>query len=590
MTVDGPNDTTYPQEQSTPRRRWWTRPRTWVLIVLLWCSLALVCIAIAGIDLLAGRDAAFEARAVSLEEVVDGGSMEPLRTAHRRFDRARFLLDLPVVAPFRFVPVAGRQLRSVTALSGAGARVAAVGIEGVEGARQVLERPPNTGPERIDRVKRLGALASRLGQQLASVDLGPSEGLFSPLAEARAELADELDGLRTGLRRGGAGASTLADLLQGPRSYLVLAANNAEMRAGAGMFLQVGRLVTSEGRFELTEMGSVNDVAVPPGSVPLEGDMQGRWGWLNPSSDWRNLMLSPRFPASADLAARMWAAAGRPAADGVLALDAVALSAIVTATGPVTVGDREISGGEVVQELLREQYVRRPELTQRDERREELAGIATAAIRALDENDWKPVTLARELAQAVAGRHILAWARDSSANDGWQVAEVDGALSAESMMVALLNRGGNKLDPFVTVEADLALSREDDATDGTLRIRLKNDTPPGEVPYIAGPHYGLPLSPGEYLGLLTVVLPGSTESANFEGVERLAVAGPDGPTRVIGYEFQLLPGQEHTAVLRFRLPGDERALTVEPSARVPEIAWAFRSERWKDSQARRIIW
>ena len=590
MTVDEPNDDTAPPAPTTPRRRWWRRPRNWFLIALVWCALAFAAMGMAAVDLLAGRDAAVEARALSLEEVVDGRSIAPLRTAYRRFDRARFLLDLPVVVPFRFVPVAGRQLRSVTALSGAGAEVAAAGIEGVESARQVLERPPNTGPERIDRVRRLGALASRLGGRLESVDLGPSAGLFSLLAEARTELADDLEGLRTGLRRGGAGASAVADLLQGPRSYLVLAANNAEMRAGAGMFLQVGRLVTSEGRFQLTEMGSVNDVVIPPGSVPLEGDVQGRWGWLNPNTDWRNLMLSPRFPSSADLATRMWAAAGRPPVDGVLVLDPVALAAIVTATGPVTVGERQIGGGDVVQELLHEQYVRRPDLTQRDERREELAGIATAAIRALDENDWKPATLARELAKAVAGRHVLAWARDSAANEGWRVAGVDGAMSADSAMVAVLNRGGNKLDPFMAVDAELSLSREDGSTAGTLRIRLKNNTPAGEVPYIAGPHYGLPLSPGEYLGLLTVVLPGGAQSAEFEGVERLAVAGPDGPTRVIGYEFRLLPGQEHTAVLHFRLPGDSRSMTVEPSARVPEIAWKFESEMWKDNEAHQVFW
>ncbi|MBW3537687.1 MAG: DUF4012 domain-containing protein [Actinobacteria bacterium] len=589
MTVGGKDESVL-VDPPIERKPWWRRPRTWVLVVLLWCVVAFAAIAVAAVDLLAGRDAASEARDLSLEEVVDGGSIAPLRTAHQRFDRASFLLDLPPVVPFRFFPVAGRQLRSVTALAAAGSEISAVGIEGVESAREVLSRAPNSGPERIDRVRRLGGLASRLGERLSSVGLGPSESLASPLEEARGQLADDLDRLQTGLRRGGAGATTLADLLQGPSSYLVLAANNAEMRAGSGMFLQVGRLVTADGRFSLTEMTSVHDVVVPPGAVALGGDMKERWGWLNPNIEWANLMLSPRFPVSADLAARMWAAAGRPEVDGVLALDPVALSAIITATGPVTVGDRQIGGDEVVQEILHDQYVRRPELAQADERREELAGIATAAVRALDEQDWKPATLARGLAEAVAGRHVLAWAKDDSANEGWQLAGVSGALTTDSMMVALLNRGGNKLDPFMAVDAELTLSSQESHTDGTLRIRLKNNTPAGEVPYIAGPHFGLPLAPGEYLGLLTVTLPGATESADFEGIDQFAVAGPDGPTRVIGYEFRLLPGQEHAAVLRFRLPRPHGSLTVEPSARVPQVEWRWGSDSWKDAGAHEIIW
>ena len=184
----------------------------------------------------------------------------------------------------------------------------------------------------------------------------------------------------------------------------------------------------------------------------------------------------------------------------------------------------------------------------------------------------------------------MAWARDETENGGWQEAGVNGAMTPDSMMVALLNRGGNKLDPFMGVDAELTLSPQEAHTDGTLRIRLKNNTPAGEVPYIAGPHFGLPLAPGEYLGLLTVTLPGATETADFEGIDQFAVAGPDGPTRVIGYEFRLLAGQEHTAMLHFRLPRAAGSLTVEPSARVPQIEWRSGGESWKDAGPHQIVW
>src|SRR5207244_8808773 len=142
----------------------------------------------------------------------------------------------------------------------------------------------------------------------------------------------------------------VASLLTGPRTYLVLAANNAEMRAGSGMFLSIGELTTSAGSLRLTGMSSVTEVPIPPG-VPVEGDLASRWGFIDPAADWRDLMLSPRFDASAQLATRMWAAAGRGPVDGVLVLDPVALSGILQATGPVQVGPRPIGRFRVVPEL-----------------------------------------------------------------------------------------------------------------------------------------------------------------------------------------------------------------------------------------------
>ena len=94
-------------------------------------------------------------------------------------------------------------------------------------------------------------------------------------------------------------------LLQGPRRYLVLVANNAEMRAGSGMFLSVGVASFADGAFSVGDFRPTPDFNLPAGSVAVPPDLQNLWGFLHPTEEWRNLASTPRFDVSASLAAQM---------------------------------------------------------------------------------------------------------------------------------------------------------------------------------------------------------------------------------------------------------------------------------------------
>ena len=63
------------------------------------------------------------------------------------------------------------------------------------------------------------------------------------------------------------------------------------------------------------------------------------------------------------------------------------------------------------------------------------------------------------------------------------------------------------------------------------------------------------------------------------------VAGPDGPTRVIGTEMQLLRGEKKDYVLTFTVPDGYEHVTIEPSARYPTVTWAADGEIWHDNSA-----
>lgn len=570
------------------RRRW---PLLLGGLVLVWLVVAGVALLSANRDIRSGLRAVENARErADATAIVEGRLLPEMEVARSRFAAGHDRVDGPLLLPARLLPVVGRQLRSVAALSGAATTVADVAIAGMTDAKPVLDEPGGSNAARAASARRLGELAGRADARLSRLDLGPREGLLSPLARARNRLADQVSELRDALGKGAKGGTAVADLLEGPRRYLVFAANNAEMRAGSGMFLSAGELETGPEGIRLGTMRSVTDIPVPVGAVPLTGDLAARWGWLEPNVEWRNLMTSPRFDVAAPLAAEMWVAAGNRPVDGVMVLDPVALGGLLRATGPVEVEGRRFSEENVQEELLHAQYLRFPANEDKPERREGLGKIASAIFSSLDAGAWSLPKLASGLGDATGGRHLLLWAADQSEQSAWQALGVDGSLRPESLLVAVQNRGGNKLDQYLQVGAEVSVASAGDGTEVTLTLHLQNNAPVGEPPYILGPHPLSGVGEGVYVGILTVNFPGDATGGRFDGVDTLAAIGVDGPSQVIAFQFELPRGDERTVVARFRLPASSTTLRVEPSARVPPIAWRSGPASWRDTSPKILSW
>ena len=540
-------------------------------------------------DLRTGMRAVDAARQKSsAADLAEGKAIPDLRVARAAFAAAADRMGNPALLPLRPFPVLGRHVRSVMDLSHAAAEISGAGGDAMAEALGLLSAVNLTPAERAPLIRKLGDLAARTDGRLVGLDLGPDRALVGPLANARDELSEELTELRTGLRRGSDAATAVADLLAGPRRYLVLAANNGEMRAGSGMLLSAGELESEGGRLRLGDLESVANIPVPPG-VPLPQDVSDRWGWLKPNEDWTSLMVSPRFEVMAPMAAQMWVASGHRPVDGVLAVDPVTLSAFLKATGPVSVGDRIINTDNVVDELLRGQYFRFSN-DEKVQRRDDLGQIASAAFDAFDAGGWSPSTLASALVTAARGRHVMAWSARPQEQAGWVGAGIDGSLRPDSLLVAVVNRAGTKSDAFLPVSARLEIRPAGSDTECTLTLELRNVIPPGQPSYISGPHPGSGAEKDEYLGILTVSLPGTAQEGRFDGVQSLAVAGQDGPTRVIGFQLSLKSGEQRSVVARFRLPGRHGSLRVEPTARVPGVDWSDGTEPWKDGRAHVLHW
>jgi len=569
--------------------------RRWLLpvagLVLAWLVVAGLALLSANRDIRSGLGAVEAARAgADASSVMEGRMLPDLRRARSRFSAAHQRVAGSLLAPARLLPLVGRQLRSVSALSDSATTVADVAIAGMNDARPVLAEAGKSNPTRAASARRLAQIATRANTRLGRLRLGPPVGLLGPLARARNRLSAQVAELRDALAKGSKGGAALADLLDGPRRYLVFAANNAEMRAGSGMLLSVGELETGPDGLRLSAMRSVTDVPVPIGSVPLSGDLADRWGWLEPNVEWRNLMTSPRFDLAAPLAAQMWVAAGNRPVDGVMVLDPIALAGLLRGTGPVEVDGRRFDQDNIVEELLRNQYLRFPTDEEKPERREGLGRIAGAIFASLEAGRWSLPGLAGGLARAAGGRHVLMWAAAPSGQSAWQALGVDGALQPDSLMVSVLNRGGNKLDQFLRIQAEVSLARAENETAVTLTLNLENRVPLGEPLYIAGPHPQSGIGEGVYQGILTLNLPVGARYGRFDGVDQLAVQGGDGPATVLGFQLELPRGAQRTVVARFRLPRRAGRVRVEPSARVPPITWRSDGVKWRDTSARLLTW
>jgi hypothetical protein len=584
-TEEGPEEEPPPR----PRMRRWPIVAAVGLVVVLWALLSLRVVLQARSDLHAGVRSVDQARQqMTPSALASGRPVANLRQAQADFTRADHELRSSLLIGIHNMPVLGRQIQALQAVSAGAARVASITAGGVTSADSILSAPAGPLVTETRVLTAMAAVGRGVQGQLKTVRLGPGDALIAPVAQARQKLAGDISQLQSALQRGLQGSTALEDLLTGSHHFLVFAANNAEMRAGSGMFLTAGVLSTGSTGLSLGPMQTVTTIAVP-GGVPLSGDLAARWAWLDPNQEWRNLMVSPRFDVSAKLAAQMWVASGHPPVDGVISLDAVALQGVLQATGPVDIAGRQITAKTVVDELLNIQYYRYDD-TQTSQRREELGQIAAAAFGDLASGGWSAAKLGDGLLTAAQGRHILVWSQNAGDEAGWRALGIDGTLSDNSLMLSVLNRGGNKLDYFLRVSSNVTFRTQGQNTEVTMQITLHNEVPSGEPFDVIGPDIHSGVAAGVYVGILSINMPADATDGHFDGVDHLAVAGTDGPSEVMAFQLQVNPGQTLTVVAHFLVPTLQGSLRVEPSARVPGTLWTSGSYQWHDVIEHTLKW
>jgi Protein of unknown function (DUF4012) len=541
-----------------------------------------------------GIKATQRARAeATVADLQAGRPTADVQQAAAQFGRASSLIDGAWFDPVSVLPYIGRQLASTRAIASAATTVTRAAADALPQVSGILSAPHATAAERVTLVERLSATLATLDRRTSHLDLGPTRNLLDTLAAKRDAFQGDVDRLHAVLQRASAATSAVATLLRGPGTYLVLAANNAEMRDGSGMFLQAGTVTISQGAITVgafTPTGLLSEDQQP---VPISGDLKARWGQQMPNSEWRNLALSPQLPLNAPVAAAMWEARSGQHVDGVITVDVSALAEILQVTGPVTVAGTTYSYNTVEQQLLIDQYsgigFNDP---QNALRHEQLGGLATAALAALQQPGLSVSALSQALDDAANGRHLMVWGADPAMESQWAGAGVGGSVAPDGILLGLINQGANKLDPFEKLDATLTATAAGADTRVTVQVTVHNDAP-GSLSRYAGD--GTPGPRLAYNGCFALDLPSYAGNVTHQGGGGIEAEGRDGPSDVLAVAIAVPRRGVGTMEWQFTLAGHHGSLLIEPSARLPGTAWTVSlpgvsTSSFDDLVSQRVSW
>jgi hypothetical protein len=428
----------------------------------------------------------------------------------------------------------------------------------------------------------------RIDAELARVDLGRPDGLVGPLRTAHEELARAIRSAHTKLTHSRQLAEPIRDLLQGPSTFMLLAANNAEMAGGAGLALSAGILTFDQGEITLGEVVPARELRLPD-AVSLPGALGAIYGPTGVGLDLRSTTRSPNLPLMGPVVADIMAAHGLADLDGVLVVDAVALADVMAISGPVEVDGTTIDAEGVVAQVLHEGY-RHFDLTSDQEGRVDQQGeIAKAVFESLTTRQVPAIALASALLDASAGRHLMLWSEASPLQDAWADLGIAGALPRDGLLVAFQNYGADKMDWYLRPSATLDV-RLLPSGDYRARLRMSVRVPAAaEItdasPYILGP------DPGGHGVFLTVHLPEAARDITTTDPGGFSTKGVDPPLQVRTFLADVPLGETFERTVDFTLPRSLSAMTLVPSARLEPMPLTIDGVvTVDDGTIRRVTW
>jgi len=307
--------------------------------------------------------------------------------------------------------------------------------------------------------RRLASIAADAHADIAVADLpfrarGPMEklGKVLPLLS---------DGLQS--------VPTIPSLLgyDQPRTYLVLALNEDELRPGGGFISGVGEVRLAAGdvvSMTFRDGYAVDDFTQPyPGAPQPLRDLMGLQLWVFRDSNW-----SPDFPTAVRDALPLYRPGHPVEVHGVIAVDQWAVQALFGALGPVSLPDAdEPLTGEDLVDYMHASW--EPDSGEIDvawwrQRKDFMGEMAQAAIERVKSGDTDFVALGQVALELLDQRHIQVYVNDAAlaevlAGRGW-----DGRIAPANrdyLMVVEANVGYNKASASIVrsmhYEVDLAV-------------------------------------------------------------------------------------------------------------------------------------
>lgn len=337
------------------------------------------------------------------------------------------------------------------------------------------------------------AVIRRADATVAGID---RTGLVGQLATAVGELRTGLGRAERLVATADRAAALLPPMLgtDGPRNYLVLFQNNAEVRATGGMPGAYLVLHADGGAVTVTDQGTAaGDLGVFDNPVPgMSQDLVDLYT-TRPAVFPADVNMTPDFPTAASLARSMYAKRRGIQVDGVLATDPIALAYLLRVTGAVKVpGGETLTHTNAVRVLLSEAYAKYPDPARQDAY---FASAARAIFDALIRGQGDPKRMLLELGRAAGERRLLVWSAHPEEQAALAGTVLQGRLPAaeaadQPTVGVFLNDGsGAKLDYYLAQQAELTPGgcQEDGSRQLRLHLVLSSGAPAAGLPaYVTG--------------------------------------------------------------------------------------------------------
>jgi hypothetical protein len=537
-------------------------------------------------DLDRGRDALAE---LSLERL-EGGLAETIVRASDRLDRAHERAEDSVfLKPLSLIPVVDDQVDALRDLTGTAAEIGAIGRQSAQKIEDVLERAGDEPLARLELLTTMSDELDRIEAAVEDVDVRAHGRLVGPLREGRDELVGQLEEVPGRFDEARGYLDALTTLLRGPRRYLVLAANNAEMRAGAGMPLQAGVATIAGGDIDFGDFRQLANERVPGTPELLPREWQDTWHNFKMGRSWVQTAVSPNFPTTAPVWAEMSAQSPTGPVDGVIEVDPVALQHLLEVIGPVELGGSTYTAENIVSKVLYENYLAFDTVEERSGRQEHQGAVAQAIFDALKTRDIEIADLALALREAAEGRHLLAWSRDADMQRLWEEVGASGQVPPIGLMVAVQNIAANKLDFFIEPRVAIAAYPETVSGDWRVQVTVAIENPE-DAPtnaYIDGTHPDY--RNGIHRAMVTLFMPAS--AYNYGAVNgEVSEAGPDPPVQMVAQRVLIEKGETARVAFEFRMPRDHVGALIIPSGRIAPVPYVVNGVTVTDAAVVPVFW
>lgn len=525
---------------------------------------------------------------VELDAASVGAVTDDLTGLRDSTRRAAAASSDPVWRAAEVLPWAGDQLEAVRVVSTSLDAVVADSLPAATDLRALAGGGLRLPDGRFDvaalrevaaRVETAATTAAGAHADVAALD---ADALVGPLADPVRQVQDALARVDAGLGPAGSVAGVLPGMLgaDGPRTYLVLALNTAELRPPGGIVGTVVAVRVDDGAVSLVDSRSTRDLPGLPGTVaPLTPEELDTWGprlgrWI------QNAVLTPDFPRAAELVAARWAHSVGGTVDGVVATDPVAVAGLVAATGSVADPDGgTLDADGLVDALLRDSYVRHPDPVAADDY---FGAVAANLVAAVGAGTGDPQALLLAGRRAVDERRVRVWSAHPQEQERLAATVGGGAFTSSELFVDqpgvfLADATQGKLGAYLSTDVtfrDARCTGPSPTVDVVLHLDFR---PPDGVetwgPYVAG-------TPGPEVALGTLLTNISVWSARDAAplvVTRDGAPATGRVTTVAGRTVQevasrLTPGQTQELVVTVPLQDGAVQLWSTPTLTSPGSA------------------